>query len=90
MAHSSGQALLGGEGRAKSLWKYHRMSGYAILPLALLTAALATSGADWVVGHSSRVQRAAMTGGLALVAVGLWSRMRCVRCDAMRGCGRRC
>lgn len=51
-------------------------SGYLILPLALLTAAFATTSADWVVGHSSLVQRVLMTAGLALIAVGLWSGAR--------------
>jgi len=53
-------------------------SGYLILPLALLTAAFATTSADWMVGHSSLAQRALMTGGLALVAAGLWSGARYV------------
>lgn len=53
-------------------------SGYLILPLALLTAALAMTSADWVVAHSALAQRCLMTGGLALVAVGLWSGARYV------------
>ncbi|KAL0940777.1 cytochrome b561 [Colletotrichum truncatum] len=34
--------LYGGEDRAKSIWKYHRMSGYAVLVLLLITVATAT------------------------------------------------
>lgn len=35
-------AVLGGEARAKSMWKYHRMSGYIVLPLILATVISAT------------------------------------------------
>lgn len=35
-------ALYGGEARAKAVWKYHRMSGYAILVLLLATVASAS------------------------------------------------
>lgn len=34
--------LYGGEDRAKSIWKYHRWSGYLILVLLLVTVATAT------------------------------------------------
>ncbi|OLN95309.1 Cytochrome b561 [Colletotrichum chlorophyti] len=34
--------LYGGEDRAKSVWKYHRWSGYVVLVLLLLTVATAT------------------------------------------------
>lgn len=33
---SVGQSLLGGEDRAKSIWKWHRLSGYLLLPFFLL------------------------------------------------------
>lgn len=34
--------LYGGEGRAKSIWKYHRGSGYVLLVLSLATVSAAT------------------------------------------------
>jgi len=51
-------------------------SGYLILPLALFTASLATTSADWILGHSTKVQRVLMTVGLTLIALGLWSGAR--------------
>ncbi|KAK9896360.1 hypothetical protein P389DRAFT_78252 [Cystobasidium minutum MCA 4210] len=73
IAYDPGMRLLGGESKAKALWKYHRLSGYLILPLSLFTAALATTSADWMLGHSTLAQRVLMTAGLALIALGLWS-----------------
>ncbi|MCJ1453285.1 hypothetical protein MMC28_003631 [Mycoblastus sanguinarius] len=35
-------SLYGGEGKAKSVWKYHRMSGYVLLVLSFATVAAAT------------------------------------------------
>jgi len=72
IAHPSGQNLLGGPGKAKAVWKYHRVSGYLILPLSLFTASLATYSADWVKGHSSMSMRVVMTAALGVVALGLW------------------
>ena len=34
--------LYGGEDKAKSIWKYHRWSGYAVLTLMLATVVAAT------------------------------------------------
>ena len=34
--------LYGGEAKAKAMWKYHRMSGYVLLPLLMATTISAT------------------------------------------------
>lgn len=67
--------LFGGEARAKSFWKHHRWGGYTTLALFFLTPALAIGWSDWVVGHSTRLERGLMLGGLALSAVGVASRI---------------
>jgi hypothetical protein len=36
----------------KRLYKYHRLSGYILLPTVLTVAHLGGSYSDWVVGHS--------------------------------------
>ncbi|KAG8745103.1 hypothetical protein FRC10_008714 [Ceratobasidium sp. 414] len=38
---------VGGEERGKSLWKWHRLSGYIVLPMLLLTVALGGSSTIW-------------------------------------------
>jgi hypothetical protein len=42
-------SLYGGVSRAKSIWKYHRMSGYVVLTLLLATVSAATQ-TDYVKG----------------------------------------
>lgn len=54
------------------------MSGYLILPLAMVTAGLATTSADWIHAHSSATQRIVMTTGLGMITVGLLSGMQYV------------
>lgn len=80
------QALVGGLShyystsmgpRATRFYKYHRMSGYVLLPLVLVVAHLGGAWSDWFVGHSSLALRiAAFDVGLGLVAVGLVMRLR--------------
>ncbi|GAA5856461.1 hypothetical protein JCM8547_008754 [Rhodosporidiobolus lusitaniae] len=69
------QRVFGSETRAKSLWKYHRMSGYLTLTLLLVTPALALAS-DWVRLNSHAGERWAIGLGLALVAVGTVSRIQ--------------
>lgn len=61
-------SLVGGPGRAKALYKYHRMSGYVGLVLLLLTPVLAL-WSDWVVNNSSQAQRNLIGVGFLMVAV---------------------
>lgn len=70
------QRLVGGEARAKAMWKFHRISGYTTLLLLFVTPALAIGWSDWVVGHSSRTERVAMLAGLGLSLVGVVARVR--------------
>jgi len=76
VVYDPGLTVLGGEARAKLLWKYHRAGGYLILPLALFTSLLALSSADWVLQHSSASQRAAAIVGLLLIVIGLSARVK--------------
>ncbi|CEH12771.1 related to cytochrome b561 [Ceraceosorus bombacis] len=57
--------LLGGPNIAKGLWKWHRLSGYILLPLFLLTFLLAILETTWVQGATSGKERAVIV--LALV-----------------------
>lgn len=80
------QALIGGFAhyfsssmgiKATRYYKYHRLSGYILLPLILVVAHLGGSWSDWMVGHSSLTLRiAAFDVGLALVAMGVVMRIR--------------
>nr|AIY34644.1 hypothetical protein [Polyporus umbellatus] len=44
--------LFGGNPKAKSVWKYHRLSGYIVFPLFLLTAYLGGAWSSWTTGRS--------------------------------------
>ncbi|KAG8987474.1 hypothetical protein FRB93_004501 [Tulasnella sp. JGI-2019a] len=52
-----GGRVFGGEDRAKAIYKYHRISGYVIVVLLLVTIHLSGGYADWVVGHTSKTER---------------------------------
>ncbi|KAK4049691.1 hypothetical protein OIV83_003966 [Microbotryomycetes sp. JL201] len=67
--------LVGGVGRAKSLWKYHRLSGYVTLALLLITPLLALDS-DWIKNNTSESERLVMGIGLGLVAVGVLTRVQ--------------
>lgn len=71
--------LVGGDLKAKSLWKYHRMGGYLSIVFLFVTPLLAIKS-DWVVGHSSLAQRAAMGLGLGATIFGLIARIKYVDC----------
>ncbi len=55
-----GQSLIGGIAHSlsisnpafKSMYKYHRLSGYFLLPSILVVAHLGGSWSDWSIGHS--------------------------------------
>ncbi|GAC99250.1 hypothetical protein PHSY_006850 [Pseudozyma hubeiensis SY62] len=58
--------LVGGESKGKKLWKWHRLSGYVLVGLFLLTAALGVVETTWGKGKSGGLQK-----GIVVVALGL-------------------
>ncbi|SCZ96094.1 BZ3500_MvSof-1268-A1-R1_Chr8-1g09999 [Microbotryum saponariae] len=60
--------LLGGEGKAKRLWKYHRMSGYATMTLLIVTPLLALQS-TWVQSNSSTFQRVLIGSELSVAGL---------------------
>ncbi|EPQ25840.1 uncharacterized protein PFL1_06515 [Pseudozyma flocculosa PF-1] len=62
-------ALLGGGARAKRIWKWHRLSGYLLLPLFFLVAALGVAETTWARNNSDAVVRVAIVAALALAIV---------------------
>ncbi|KAF8577242.1 hypothetical protein K439DRAFT_1365103 [Ramaria rubella] len=72
-----GGAAFGGGAKAKSVWKYHRLSGYMLFPFFLITASIGGGFSTWMMGHTSQVTR---IFGYAIaplaILVGLWSRAR--------------
>ncbi|KAG1730613.1 hypothetical protein EDB19DRAFT_1897045 [Suillus lakei] len=52
-----GGAAFGGGMKAKMLWKYHRLSGYVLFPLLLITAHLGGAWSSWFTSHSQPVVR---------------------------------
>ncbi|KAH8118229.1 hypothetical protein DFH11DRAFT_1503616 [Phellopilus nigrolimitatus] len=72
-----GGRAFGGGMKAKGVWKYHRVSGYLLFPMFLMTAAIGGNYSDWtakVVNVGVRVVVYTLAPIFALV--GLWSRMR--------------
>lgn len=67
-------ALYGGEARARSVWKFHRVLGYLALPLLLTTVVYAT-GTDYNVKVLG-IQWWAALLGTGLVIVGMISRVQ--------------
>ncbi|GAA5957284.1 hypothetical protein JCM3765_000412 [Sporobolomyces pararoseus] len=61
-------SLVGGTGKAKALYKYHRMSGYVGLVLLISTPVLAL-WSDWVVNNSSQAERNLIGIGFLMVTV---------------------
>ncbi|GAA5895052.1 cytochrome b561 domain-containing protein [Sporobolomyces salmoneus] len=61
-------SLVGGPGKAKSLYKYHRMSGYIGFGLLLTTPVLAL-WSDWVVNNSSQAERNLIGVGYIMVTI---------------------
>jgi len=69
--------LLGGNPRAKMVWKYHRLSGYLLFPLLLMTVHLGGGWSDWVTMNSLYALRfLAYTIGPIVLFVGLFARIR--------------
>lgn len=66
-------ALYGGQARAKSVWKYHRFSGYAILILLLATVCTASDTA--FVHNVLKVGLPTLAVPCAMVLIGTLPRM---------------
>ena len=74
-----GGAAFGGGLKAKLVWKYHRLSGYILLNLLLITIYLA-GRSQLVSFHSSYVVRlVAYTLAPIFILVSLYSRVRCTK-----------
>lgn len=74
VVYSPGVRLLGGEARAKSLWKYHRMSGYILIILLFATVS-AAGRATWIVANSNLAQQILWDLGLAAAFFGLTAKI---------------
>ncbi|PWZ00232.1 hypothetical protein BCV70DRAFT_107167 [Testicularia cyperi] len=66
--------LLGGPNKAKSMYKWHRLSGYLLLPLFLLTAALGVAETTWAKQNSTVLTRYLVGGALAFAGAALIGR----------------
>ncbi|GAA6005499.1 hypothetical protein JCM10207_003003 [Rhodosporidiobolus poonsookiae] len=75
VVYSPLQRILGGEERAKRLWKYHRMSGYLTLTLLIATPLLALAS-DWVRLNSTAFERWTIGLGLGVAGVGVGARVQ--------------
>lgn len=65
--------LILGESRARSLWKYHRASGYLLMLLITLTFLTATKS-DWLIMVSSTNERYILACASIVAVVGLLAR----------------
>jgi len=72
-----GGVLFGGGAKAKSIWKYHRLSGYLLFPFFLITIMIGGGWSDWTTASMATIARV-FTFGIAPAAIliGLWSRAR--------------
>ena len=68
--------LVGGEAKGKALWKWHRLSGYVVLVLFLITAALGVVETTWSRQKSGEVQRALVVVSLMVAGGGLVVRLQ--------------
>jgi len=70
-------AAFGGGMKAKSLWKYHRASGYILLPLFLYAAHLGGAWSTFSNSHASHIMRILTYTVAPLVAlIAVYSRVR--------------
>lgn len=70
-------SVFGGGAKAKAVWKYHRLSGYILLPLLLFTAHLGGAWSAWMTEQTSHVTRfIAYTIAPVLVVGSVYARIR--------------
>uniref|UniRef100_V5EPS9 Cytochrome b561 domain-containing protein n=2 Tax=Kalmanozyma brasiliensis (strain GHG001) TaxID=1365824 RepID=V5EPS9_KALBG len=68
--------LVGGEAKGKALWKWHRLSGYVVVSLFLITAALGVLETTWGWGKSGVLQKTGVAVALPLVGFALLIRVQ--------------
>ncbi|KIM87605.1 hypothetical protein PILCRDRAFT_284994 [Piloderma croceum F 1598] len=72
-----GGIVFGGGAKAKAAYKYHRLSGYILLPWLLITVHLAGAWSEWMVGHTAfATSLIAYTIAPAIVLISVYARMR--------------
>ncbi|KAF9001940.1 hypothetical protein BDQ17DRAFT_1390890 [Cyathus striatus] len=72
-----GGALFGGGSKAKAVWKYHRLSGYILFPLMLVTVHLGGGWSHWGEKFSPwPVRVLAYTIAPSLIIGGIYARIR--------------
>ena len=69
-------ALVGGENKGKALWKYHRLSGYILITMFLVTAALGVVETTWGQNNAGWTQKALVLAGLGLAGFALLARVQ--------------
>lgn len=62
-------ALVGGQNNGKALWKWHRLSGYILLPIILLTLFTGATQTSWSQQNSGKLYHSAI--GVILLAIGV-------------------
>jgi len=72
-----GGRVFGGGAKAKGVWKYHRLSGYLLFPMLLLTAAIGGGSSTWTSTNVNGGVRILLYAIAPIVIfLGVWSRMR--------------
>lgn len=73
-----GGRLFGGGVKAKSVWKYHRILGYILFTLMLITTHLGGAWSGWATRNTAVWTRVfAFTAAPLAIAVGILGRIRC-------------
>jgi len=73
-----GGAAFGGGHKAKLVWKYHRLSGYFLLPFLLTTVHLAGAWSSWMSAKTVFVVRLVVYTLAPLgILASVYSRIRC-------------
>lgn len=72
-----GGAALGGGMKAKSYWKFHRLSGYLLYPLFVYAAHLGGAWSTYTNAHASHIMRlVAYSIGPIITVIAVYSRIR--------------
>lgn len=68
--------LVGGENKGKALWKWHRLSGYVLIALFLLTAVLGVVETTWGKRNARPIQKGVTVVTLSLAAFAMLIRVQ--------------
>jgi cytochrome b-561 domain-containing protein 2 len=69
--------VFGGGAKAKALWKYHRLSGYILFSMLLMTTHLAGTWSNWAAKYTAvPIRLIAYTVAPAVMLIGTFSRVR--------------